>query len=177
MAASAWLDEPDSVAGIVRRNRPYAAQPRAGQPYSVAQDSYQRELAFDKQRARRRKVTGMLKMALFVLLLPVVLVVVFLSRRTRWRASLTARRPKNSRSAGGAAESAAALWRGPCGVMTRTAARCYTGLHVYGSRYGKAWVMAKRAKKTGHKVSKVEWTRRRHRSSVLLATLRAPALA
>lgn len=40
--------------------------------------------------------------------------------------------------------------------MTRTAACCYTGLHVYGSRYGKAWVMAKRAKKTGHKVSKVE---------------------
>ena len=77
MAASLDLDEPDSVARHRPGNRPYAAQPRAGQPYSVAQDSYQ--LAFDKQRARRRKVTGMLKMALFVLLLPVVLVVVFIA--------------------------------------------------------------------------------------------------
>lgn len=79
MAASLDLDEPDSVARHRPGNRPYAAQPRAGQPYSVAQDSYQRELAFDKQRARRRKVTGMLKMALFVLLLPVALVVVFIA--------------------------------------------------------------------------------------------------
>ena len=78
MAASLDLDEPDSVARHRPGNRPYAAQPRAGQPYSVAQDSYQRELAFDKQRARS-KVTGMLKMALFVLLLPVVLVVVFIA--------------------------------------------------------------------------------------------------
>ena len=79
MAASLDLDEPDSVARHRPGNRPYAAQPRAGQPYSVAQDSYQRELAFDKQRARRRKVTGMLKMVLFVLLLPIVLVVVFIA--------------------------------------------------------------------------------------------------
>ena len=73
------MDEPDSVARHRPGNRSYAAQPRAAQPYSVAQDSYQRELAFDKQRARRRKVTGMLKMVLFVLLLPVALVVVFIA--------------------------------------------------------------------------------------------------
>lgn len=68
------LDEPESVARGLPTNRSLA-----GQPYSVAQESYQRELAFDRQRARKRKAASILKMALFVLLLPVALVAVFIA--------------------------------------------------------------------------------------------------
>lgn len=68
------LDEPESVARDLPANRSLA-----GQPYSVAQESYRRELAFDRQRARKRKAVSVLKMVLFVLLLPVALVTVFIA--------------------------------------------------------------------------------------------------
>lgn len=68
------LDEPESVARDLSANRSLA-----GHPYSVAQESYRRELAFDRQRARKRKAASVLKMVLFVLLLPVALVAVFIA--------------------------------------------------------------------------------------------------
>lgn len=68
------LDEPESVASNRSVDRPLP-----GQPYSVAQESYRRELAFDRKRARKRGFAAVLKTVLFALLLPVVLVAVFVA--------------------------------------------------------------------------------------------------
>lgn len=68
------LDEPDSDGPV-----PHAGGAFARQPYSVAQDAYQRERAFDRKRARTRKATALVKMLLFVALLPVALVTVFVA--------------------------------------------------------------------------------------------------
>lgn len=54
-------------------------QATAGWPaYSLAQETYRDEKAFDRQRARRRRRAGVLRAIATVVLVPVVLVLVFI---------------------------------------------------------------------------------------------------
>ena len=49
-----------------------------GEPYSIANESYRAERAFDRRRSRRRKLMGALRIVALVVLLPVAIAAVFL---------------------------------------------------------------------------------------------------
>lgn len=67
------LDEPPGFG----RGRIDVPSPES--PYSQAQDSYRKELAFDKRRRARRKRAAVLRVVAYLVLLPVFLAAVFLA--------------------------------------------------------------------------------------------------
>ena len=64
------------------RGAAYGDRPRYAEPhgcYSVQQDSYREELAFDRARSRRRRLAAVLKVVALVIATPVALAVVFVA--------------------------------------------------------------------------------------------------
>ena len=64
------------------RGDAYGERPRYAEPrgcYSVQQDSYREELAFDRARSRRRRLAAVLKVVALVIATPVALAVVFVA--------------------------------------------------------------------------------------------------
>ena len=55
-----------------------APMPPAHEAYSVAQEAYREELAFDRRRARSRKVRSVLRVAGLIIGIPLLLVAVFI---------------------------------------------------------------------------------------------------
>ena len=58
---------------------PVAAPEPAAETYSVQQDSYAQELAFDKRRARRRRLGQRLRTLAMIVLIPLGLAAIFLA--------------------------------------------------------------------------------------------------
>lgn len=72
------IDQPVVQDGREPRHRGGEAQPRpGGEDYSLQQESYRKELAFDKKRARRRKSGAILRALGYCMGVPIVLAVVF----------------------------------------------------------------------------------------------------
>lgn len=82
-AADAALDAVPAISrGPVVREEGSGAAPMASGsrgPYSVAQEAYRAELDYDKQRSRKRKLSGILRVLLLVALVPVLLVAIFIA--------------------------------------------------------------------------------------------------
>lgn len=68
----------NSAAGAADAQTAHPA-PNSPGPYSVAQEAYRAELDHDKKRSRKRKLHGILRVLLMVVLVPVLLVAIFLA--------------------------------------------------------------------------------------------------
>lgn len=64
---------------VAQNAAPEAASAPAPETYSVQQDSYAQELAFDKRRARRRRLGQRLRTLAMIVLIPLGLVAIFLA--------------------------------------------------------------------------------------------------
>lgn len=64
---------------IAQNTAPEMASAPAPETYSVQQDSYAQELAFDKRRARRRRLGQRLRTLAMIVLIPLGLVAIFLA--------------------------------------------------------------------------------------------------
>lgn len=64
---------------VAQNAAPEAASAPAPETYSVQQDSYAQELAFDKRRARCRRLGQRLRTLAMIVLIPLGLVVIFLA--------------------------------------------------------------------------------------------------
>lgn len=64
---------------VAQNAAPEAASAQAPETYSVQQDSYAQELAFDKHRARRRRLGQRLRTLAMIVLIPLGLVAIFLA--------------------------------------------------------------------------------------------------
>lgn len=72
-------DQPVVRDGREPRRRSDEAQPRSGgEDYSLQQESYRKELAFDRKRARRRKSGTILRALGYCIGVPIALAVVFI---------------------------------------------------------------------------------------------------
>ena len=65
--------------GVLRGCEDAAAKARRDGAYSLEQDTYRAELAFDRKRSRRRKVLSAARVLALVVLVPAILVVVFVA--------------------------------------------------------------------------------------------------
>lgn len=65
--------------GVLREREDAAAKARRDGAYSLEQDTYRAELAFDRKRTRRRKVLSAVRVLALVVLVPAILVVVFVA--------------------------------------------------------------------------------------------------
>ena len=64
---------------VAQNAAPEVASAPAPETYSVQQDSYAQELAFDKRRARRRRLGQRLRTLAMIVLIPLGLVAIFLA--------------------------------------------------------------------------------------------------
>lgn len=64
---------------VAQNAAPEVASALAPETYSVQQDSYAQELAFDKRRARRRRLGQRLRTLAMIVLIPLGLVAIFLA--------------------------------------------------------------------------------------------------
>lgn len=64
---------------VAQNAAPEAVSAPAPETYSVQQDSYAQELAFDKRRARRRRLGQRLRTLAMIVLIPLGLVAIFLA--------------------------------------------------------------------------------------------------
>ena len=64
---------------VAQNAAPEATSAPAPETYSVQQDSYAQELAFDKRRARRRRLGQRLRTLAMIVLIPLGLVAIFLA--------------------------------------------------------------------------------------------------
>lgn len=64
---------------VAQNAAPEMASAPASEAYSVQQDSYAQELAFDKHRARRRRLGQRLRTLAMIVLIPLGLVAIFLA--------------------------------------------------------------------------------------------------
>ena len=64
---------------VAQNAAPEVASAPAPETYSVQQDSYAQELAFDKRRARRRRLGQRLRALAMIVLIPLGLAVIFLA--------------------------------------------------------------------------------------------------
>lgn len=64
---------------VAQNAAPEAASAPAPETYSVQQDSYAQELAFDKRRARRRRLGQRLRTLAMIVLIPLGLAAIFLA--------------------------------------------------------------------------------------------------